>query len=229
VIPLLEQLPAGTPVLVDVKNFWGYYYCTCPIAASSSLGDVAKVDELFAYLGESDLYTIARFPALRDYDFADKDYSLAIWKTSGGVYTDENRGLWLDPTKEATLSHLIQIIKYFRGMGFDEVLLQNFQIPEGENINYSNQTAVLEATAQSLVTACATDQFMVSFVASTQFSKIPVTRSRLFLMNVAAADVEEMLQQVQVSDPDRQIIIIADTYDTRYDICNTLHPLDQAH
>lgn len=228
-IPQLEALPAGTPVLVDVKNYFGYFYYSSTLGATSSQSNVPQVDALFAYLAESDLYAIARFPALRDYDFADKNYSCAIWKTSGGVYVDANNSLWLDPSKDAVLSHLIQIIKELRSLGFDEVVLQDFQIPAGDNINYTDRTTALETAAEALVTACASDQFTVSFVASDQFTRIPESRSRLYLMQVAAADVADIIQSAHISDPERQIVIIAETYDTRYEVGNTLHPLEQAH
>ena len=225
----LEALPAGTPILVDIKSYFGYYYYSSTLGSTTSQSNVAQVDAFFAYLAESDLYTIARFPALRDYDFADKNYSCAIWKTNGSVYQDANRSLWLDPSKDATLGHLIQIIKELRDLGFDEVVLQDFQIPAGDDINYTNRTEALETAAQALVTACASDQFLVSFVASEQFTKIPESRSRLYLMQVAAADVAEIIASAQLTDPERQVVIIAETYDTRYEVGNTLHPLDQAH
>jgi len=66
-------------------------------------------------------------------------------------------------------------------------------------------------------------------VADTPALQMPESRSRLYLMNVPGADVEEMLSQMLVNDPETDVVIIAQSYDTRYEICGTLHPLSQAH
>lgn len=228
-LPQLEALPAGTPVLVDIKNYWGYFYYTSALGSVAKQSNAQQVDALFAYLAESDLYTIARFPSLRDYDFGLNQYTCGIMKTNGYLWEDEKKCYWLDPAKDGTLSHLIQIIKELRGMGFDEVVLQDFQIPQADSIVYPEPSAALETAAQALVTACATEQFTVSFVASQQFDSIPDSRSRLYLTDVAAADVAQLVEKLGIADPESRVVIIAQTYDTRYDVCGTLHPLDQAH
>ena len=48
-------------------------------------------------------------------------------------------------------------------------------------------------------------------------------------MHVAAADVEQLLNQLAIEHPETELVIIAESFDTRYDVCGTLHPLSQAH
>lgn len=226
----LETLPAGTPVLLDVKHYMGTFYYTSAYGKPTSLFDVAQMDELISYLVESDLYVIAKLPAFRDYRYALDHTSYGLATPKGYLWVDANHIYWLDPTKDGTLTFLIQVIKELRTMGFDEVVLQDFYVPESENIQFTaDRQQVINETAQSLVTACATDSFTVSFVAQSPTMQIPESRSRLYLMNVSAADAEAVLAQMNVPNRETDVVIIAQSYDTRYDICSTLHPLSQAH
>lgn len=225
----LEALPAGTPVMLDVKNARGYFFYSSAYGQTSSSYDIAQIDELIRYLVESDLYVIARFPALRDYNYALNHINYGL---SAGSYlwTDSSNIYWLDPTKDGTLTYLIQIIKELRTLGFDEVVLQNFYVPEAEKIVFSgDRQQVINETAQALVTACMTDTFTVSFVAQSPAMQLPEGRSRLYLMDISAADVEDILTQMNVPNLETDVVIIAQSYDTRYNICSTLHPLSQAH
>lgn len=226
----LAALPAGTPVMMDVRSPYGNYYYSSSYGNVSTSYDAEKMDALIQYLADGDYYLIARFPALRDHAFATKHPLLGIqhvgsyvWQDSGGVY-------WIDPTKDSVMAHLIQVIKELRSLGFDEVVLQDFTIPESENIKFTkDRQEVLNTTAQALVTACANDRFTLSFVAHSSALQLPDGRSRLYLMNVPAAKVEELIKQYAVTNPKTELVIIADTFDTRYEICGTLHPLSQAH
>ena len=225
----LEALPAGTPVMLDVKNARGYFFYSSAYGQTSSSYDIAQIDELIRYLAESDLYVIARFPALRDYNYALNHINYGL---SAGSYlwTDSSNIYWLDPTKDGTLTYLIQIIKELRTLGFDEVVLQNFYVPEAEKIVFSgDRQQVINETAQALVTACMTDTFTVSFVAQSPAMQLPEGRSRLYLMDISAADVKDILAQMNVPNWETDVVIIAQSYDTRYNICSTLHPLSQAH
>jgi len=230
VYSLLEALPAGTPVMLDVKSTGGYFFYSSEFGSTSTAYDIAQMDALIAYLAESELYVIAKLPGLCDYDYAVKHPLCGIQDKRGYVWLDSSRKYWLDPSKERTMTYLIQVIKELRGLGFDEVVLQNFSIPESENIDFKlERQPLLNETAQSLVLACATEEFTVAFVADTPALQMPESRSRLYLMNVPGADVEEMLSQMLVNDPETDVVIIAQSYDTRYEICGTLHPLSQAH
>jgi uncharacterized lipoprotein YmbA len=87
----------------------------------------------------------------------------------------------------------------------------------------------VEAAAATLVTACATDHFAVSFLAYQPDLILPEGNCRLYLADVAAADVSDMLSQTVVADKLRKVVFFAQTNDTRYDVCGTLRPLELAH
>lgn len=226
----LAQLPAGTAVMLDVKNFWGYFYYSSGQGPGSDNYVLADVDALIAELASSDLYLIARLPALRDYEYGLHNTSSGLPTKKGYLWTDESGCYWLDPTDDGTLTHLIQIIKELRSLGFDEVVFKEFYVPESSKIVFNaDRRESIEAAAQTLVTACATDSFAVSFVGYIPDLKMPEGNSRLYLENVAAIQVQDILAQVNVSDKLRNVVFFAQTNDTRYDVCGTLRPLDLAH
>lgn len=226
----LAQLPAGTAVMLDVKSAWGYFYYTTTLGPASESFILAEVDALIAQLVNSDLYVIARMPALRDYEFALNNQSCGLHIKKGYLWADENNYYWLDPTSEGTMTHLIQLTKELRDLGFDEVVFQDFYVPESTKIVFeTDRKEAIEAAAQTLVTSCATDRFTVSFVGYTPDLKLPEDNCRLYLANVAAVDVEDILAQVTIADTLHNVVFLAQTNDTRYDVCGALRPLDLAH
>ena len=58
---------------------------------------------------------------------------------------------------------------------------------------------------------------------------LPQQHCRLYLDAVAAVDVQDMLAQVLSEDKPRFVVFLAQTNDTRYNVCGTLRPLELAH
>ncbi len=226
----LAQLPAGTAVMMDVKNFWGYFFYHSNQGPGSDSYVLSDVDALIAELAQSDLYLIARLPALRDYEFGLNNVPCGLPTNKGYLWTDDSGCYWLDPTDDGTLTHLIQITRELRSLGFDEVVFKDFYVPESSRIVFkANRREAIEAAAQTLVTACATDSFAVSFVGYIQDLNLPDGNCRLYLENVAAVQVQDVLSLVNVTDKLRNVVFFAETNDTRYDACGTLRPLELAH
>lgn len=226
----LAQLPAGTAVMMDVKNFWGYFYYHSQQGPGSDSYVLAEVDALIAELAMSELYLIARLPALRDYYYGLNNVPCGLPTNKGYLWTDDSGCYWLDPTDDGTLTHLIQITKELRSLGFDEVVFKDFYVPESNKIVFkADRRKAIEAAAQTLVTACTTDNFAVSFVGYIPDLQLPEGNCRLYLENVTAAQVQEILGRVTVSDQLRNVVFLAQTNDTRYDVCGTLRPLELAH
>ena len=226
----LAQLPAGTAVMLDVKSFWGYFFYSSSQGPESDSYVQAEVDALIAELTASELYVIARLPALRDYYYGLNNVPSGLPTSKGYLWTDDSGCYWLNPKEDGTLTYLIQITRELRSLGFDEVVFKDFYVPESSKIVFkSDRKESIEAAAQTLVTACATDSFAVSFVGYTTDLKLPEGNCRLYLENVAAVQVQDILAQVAVSDKLRNVVFFAQTNDTRYDVCGTLRPLDLAH
>ena len=226
----IAQLPAGTAILLDVKSIWGYFYYSSTLGPGSENFILTEIDSFIAELTQSELYVIARLPAFRDYASGLHNIPSGLATAKGYLWADANGCYWLDPTDDGTLTYLIQITKELRALGFDEVVFQDFYVPESKNIAFSaDRKEAVEAAAATLVTACATDHFAVSFLAYRPDLILPEGNCRLYLADVAAVDVADMLSQTVVADKLRKVVFFAQTNDTRYDVCGTLRPLELAH
>lgn len=228
----LESLPAGTAVLLDVKNTKGFFhYSTSVGQTTSDKVDIEAMDELFTWLAGRDLYTIARLPAFRDWEFGLNNVPCGLPKKdgNGSLWMDDTNCYWLDPTSDGTLNYLVRILTELRGLGFDEVVFEDFRFPNTEKIEFEgDKTQSLADAAAMLVSACATDRFCVSFFSEDPAFPLPAGRTRLYLSDVTAADVHTVAQQVTTDDPAVHVLFFATTNDTRYDAYSVLRPLANA-
>lgn len=230
VLDQLKKLPAGTPVLLDVKNYRGYFYYSTSVG-SQTYGKVntAAMDDLIAWLGSSDLYVIARLPALSDYVYGAEKPSAGLPLSSGALYFDENKCYWLDPTDEDTLTYLIQVVRELRSLGFDEVVFTEFRFPETDKIVFEeDQQQAISNAAQAIVSACATEGFIVSYATDKLDFPLPAERSRLYMLNVAAADVADVAAQIPDWVTPSRLVFFADNTDNRYNNYGVLRPVELA-
>lgn len=227
----LEQLPAGTPVMLDVKGYRGYFYYSTAVGRNTSSSyDISKMDDLIRWLAGSDLYVIARMSSLRDFDLAWNDNSCGLTKTSGVLYADSGRyglGYWLDPTNDKVLHYLTQVIRELRDKGFDEVVLQNFCFPNTESLSFKGDKAeALRSAAAELMTACTNESFAISFASSDPAYVLPEGLCRLYLEDIALEDVPSAWETAAVEEKRLYLVFVAPDGDERYQIENgILRPL----
>ena len=97
---------------------------------------------------------IARVPAFSDPNFVAKHYSSALTTTSGDLWMDERRCYWLRPDSLDARSYLAAIALELDARGFDEVLFDNFTVPDDSSIAWDaeaiTQVAALEDCAETL-------------------------------------------------------------------------------
>lgn len=227
------SLPAETPIMLDVKHPKGYFYYSTAVGMTTyeSQLDIEAMDQLIADLDKSQHYLIARIPALRDWEFGLNNVPSGLFLPSKrGLWMDEGRCYWLDPTTSGTLTYLIQIITELRDLGFDEVVLSDFRFPEGSGYVFDgSKTEALTSAAATLVSACATDSFAVSFVQANTAFTLPEGRCRMYLQDVAAADAESKVESLGISEPQIRVVFLSESNDTRYDEYGVLRPLNTAH
>ena len=225
-------LPAGTPVMIDVKSIHGaFYYSSAVSDTRSSKVDVQKMDELIAWMADRDIYRIAKFPALRDYTYGLNHVPDGVHHSSGGyLYQDGEGCYWLHPASQGTLSFLNQIIVELRNLGFDEVVLDDFCFPQNTSAIRVNgdREALLTTAASTLLSACATEEFALSFVRTEKFTP-PTGRSRLYITGMDAAQAAEAAAASGVADTAVNLVFLTELHDTRFNVYSVLRPLSGAH
>lgn len=230
VLSIVKKLPAQTPVLIDMKDIQGRFCYTTSLGVVHSKIDAAVMEELVKYLTGSDLYVIARIPAFRDFYYFDGDKNLdnGLVSTKGAyLYRDPDSCYWLDPSKEGTLTYLMQIMSELKTKGFNEVLFSDFSIPSTENVRFKKDKAeTLTTAAKSLLAAGSGDRFAVSFQAEAPGAfTLPEGRTRLYLAGVAAGDAKAMADQSGLGDTAINLVFLTDVNDTRFDTYGVLRPI----
>lgn len=229
----LTSLPAGTAVMLELRDSRGRVYYTSSLAEPAKF-DTEKVDALLEKLQKRGIYVITSITAFQEYEYILENerervpYGLAKLGGSGSLWLDaSNSCYWLDPTSDGTLTRLIQILTELRGKGVDEVVFENFRFPNTDKIRFDGDklTALTECAAK-LVKTCATDTFCVSFRRETPDLTLPDGRTRLYLSGISGIDIAETAAQTGFEDPTIQLVFLTDSGDERFDEYCVLRPLD---
>lgn len=227
-ITLLEP---GTAVMLDVKGIYGeFYYSSAVGDKRNSKIDSAKMDELIKFIDRAGMYMIARFPALRDYTYGLNHVPDGVHHTSGRyLYQDDKGCYWLHPGSNGTLTFLIQIITELKGLGFDEVVLCDFQFPDTTDTNVTGDKAqMLTKAANTLASTCSTDKFALSFVKTADFT-LPSGRVRMYMEGLDAVQAMSAAASSGIENTAVNLVFITELYDTRFDVYSVLRPLSGAH
>lgn len=225
----VEQLPSGTPILIDMKGPYGsfFYPSELPAGIHSASTDVKAVGELVQKLQKKGFYTIARVCAFRDWNFGNNNVSSGLYMLNrAGLWLDPDGYFWLDPTNANTTSWISSVVLELRDMGFNEVLLTDFRFPTSDKYIFTgDKVAALQSAAATLVSSCAASNFVLSFGVDDPTFVLPQGRCRMYLTGVTANGIGQAVSQVTVEDPTVQLAFIAETGDTRYDDYSVLRSL----
>lgn len=226
----ISSLPLETPILIDVKNIQGGFFYSSSVGQTRAGSiDTEAMDELIHSLAQSGRYLIARLPALRDYEYARNNILDAITDRRGYVWVDSDYCYWLDPTRQNSVSYLISIINELRSLGFDEVVLTDYDIPEEAHVIFSaDRTQVLTDLANTLMASCGSGSFAISFVKTREFT-LPDGRTRLYVTGADAANLAGIAAGTGLPDPEIRLVFLADNNDTRFESYSVLRPLSTAH
>lgn len=227
----IQALPAGTAVMLDVKNIRGEFFYSSQVGTyRNSQINIAQMDALISELNRSDRYLIARLPALRDYNYGLNHVPEGVHHSSGGyLHQDELGCYWLNPGSEGALSYLTRIVLELKALGFDEVVFEDFCFPQSEDILVNGEKSqLLTKAANVLVNACSSDRFAVSFVMKEAFT-MPKGRTRLYLTGVEAADAEAAALASGIENTAVNLVFVTELHDTRFDVFGVMRPLSSAH
>ena len=232
---IVATLPSNTAVMVEVKSIWGQFNYSSNVsnATISNRVNTEQVDKLITDITSRNLYAVAVVPAFRDryyflIDNKNTSCGLAV-KGKGYLWQDNDNCYWFDPTSNKTINWLQEIAAELKGLGFDEVVFSEFRIPNTESIVFSeDKNEAIKKAAQTLVTACAGDNFAVSFLAADSTFPIPDGRTRVFMENVGPKNVGAVAAQFNFENSQSKLVFMCNTNDTRYDEYSVMRPISMA-
>lgn len=230
---VIGKLPSGTPVMLDVKSIYGYFFYSSNIGPMSDSIDVEAVDELILNLRSRNMYLIARLPALRDRTFflTGNNNIYGLSHSSGRyLYEDRDGCYWFNPSNNTALNRLVQIIDELKQLGFNEVVLTDFRFPDTQNIIFDgDRPDTLNTAAAALVSGCSTSTFAVSFQVSLGTITPQEGRSRLYVYGISAVNVQGTVDTSEVADPMVNLVFLTESNDTRFDDYSVLRPISTAN
>ncbi len=229
VLSRVETLESGTTIMVDMKGGFGSFFYPTKLegAVQSASTDIDGVSNLIKVLQTKGFYTIAKISAFRDREYGNRNVPSGLYALSRrGLWPDKDGMYWLDPTKAEVTSWIASIVLELRGIGFNEVVLDDFCFPNSDQYIFNgDKPAALQTAAARLLSTCAASNFVLSFVSDDPAFALPDGRCRLYLRNVSAAGIGQSVSKVTMEDPDIRLVFIADTADTRYDEYGVLRSL----
>ena len=225
----LEKLPAGTPVMIDLKGGYGSFFYSSHLsdAVHSQSISVASVDEMIQMMQQRGFYTIARVSAFRDYNYGLNHVPNGLYMTNRkGLWADSGGCYWLNPTDSSVLNWVASVVLEVKALGFNEVVLTDFCFPATDKILFSgDKDAAIQDAAKKLMSMCGTDTFTLSFAVSSAAFPLPEGRSRIYLENVGATEVAGKVSQYTGENPEIYLVFVASTNDTRYNDYSVLRPI----
>ncbi len=233
----LGTLPADTPIMIDLKNDDGTFNYSTQLMDGATNGsvDVVAVDDFIGDLNSGKFYTIARIPTFRERNFFLIDngknvpYGIPI-VGGGGVLWPDRGAYWMDPTDAAAMNWLIQVINEVKVMGFNEIVLSDFRIPDNDKVIFRSDRQEALATAMTtILERCGSDSFAISFgVTNPAFTLPEGSRTRLYLEGVTADRVGAMASQVTIPDPEIRVVFVTTANDTRYESYGVMRPISSS-
>ena len=218
-------------VVIDVKSVYGnFYYSSKLTGAQTATADIEAIDKLIAQLcAKQGLTVIARVPAFSDPNYALAHQSQGLPLYSGALWTDDNGCYWMNPYSNDVQGWLVSIALELEGLGFDEVLFDQFYFPDSDRIAWNSpdvtrQEAVLDA-ANNIIASLSGSKILPCFGSTDP--QIAEMAHRIFVTSTDAADVAQTTEALAdaIVDPVRQIVFFTASRDTRYQQCGVIHPL----
>ena len=230
VLQQIVQLETEVPIMLDVKSSKGDFYYTSSVSTNRDSKIVPEeMDELIKSLKSAGRYLIARLPALRDRHYGLHNVSDGVFDSRGAYLYSDSGIYWLNPSREGTITYLVQIVNELKSLGFDEVVFEAFRFPDTQYMRFDgNKDEALATAAKTLVTTCATDNFAVSFVQEAGFP-LPEGRSRLYIEGADAGAAATLAQETGLQNTAVNLVFLTEVHDTRFDAYSVLRPLDAAH
>ena len=131
----------------------------------------------------------------------------------------------------AVQEYLVSIAQDLAAMGFDEIVFDEFWIPDSTNIVYNSELTREDAAAEAAKTIrslLTTDPIRVSFNSSSP--KVAEVSDRVCLVTEDGSAVAGLVEEVQepLEDPAAQIVFLTASRDTRFNGYGLLRPLIEA-
>ncbi len=186
-------------------------------AADSTILSNQSVLELIQRANTQETWLVAVLSCLADSEYAQAHRDQAI-RMDGGALWMEHESYWLDPANNEVSAHISEQIQQLADMGFDEVILNDFYIPDSDGVDYSygNSTGeeIMTAAFNDLLDA-SMDFCRLSLLITDPVSGHPAmdAADRIYVLYQDGGTVKQYAERHK----DQYLVFITDSHDTRFD------------
>ncbi|MCI8526190.1 MAG: hypothetical protein HFF17_09765 [Oscillospiraceae bacterium] len=228
VLQAVTQESGPAAVLLDVRSIYGNYYYPSGLvgAETSSLVDAQAVAQLIADLAQRpNLHLAARLPAFRDSAYAVANQACGLPISGGALWLDEDNCYWLDPSDTQTLSHIEQAVQELAGLGFDEVVLDDFAFPQSGSIVFDGDRTEAILDAAKRLTANLGDTHVTLSVTSPTPALAAYLR-RVYISGADGSQVQDLTKTLEAdfTPLEDRLVFCTDSRDTRFAQYGLLRP-----
>ena len=220
-------------VLLDLRDSYGNFYYPSSVSGAQAAAsvDTQAVRSLIDTLARKGVYLIARIPAFADQRHCLNNTDLGLPLSSGALWADSSGCYWMDPANPQVIDYLESICTELQSMGFQEVVLKDYQFPDTDAIVYNESEVtkdqVLSNTAATLQSDLSSLPLKVSLgIKADQPFASMLTEGRLYFELDDGAQIDSIVttQAATVATPDVQIVFLTESHDTRFDTYGHLAP-----
>lgn len=228
VMELVKAIEEPCAVMLELKSDFGNFYYSGAYANGNHPDgiDISAVDDLISYLKENGFYMIASIPAFPDRAYVLENDDICIRERGGYGWMDSRGCYWLDPSNDAVISRLMQIVRELTERGFREITFTSFRFPEGDGYVYGSDKSegqVLSEAASEISEHFAKNEIIISF--ETERSDFPVAGGRVYIPNSDGSQVEYYVNAYGQAENCRELVFMSNSKDARYEKQAILRPL----
>lgn len=183
----------------------------------SDILNTKAIQSLISRAKNQEVYLVAMISCLPDSDYALEHAADALQIEGGALWVGDDRSYWLNPATENTQKYIATMIRQLMDMGFDEVVLEDFEFPTTDYISYS-----ADASRDELLIEAFTNiqkQVGTEFPVSLYVSNPDVGHQAFDVAEHLYVNLPygSELRAYMENHPDHFIVFLTDSHDTRYD------------
>lgn len=184
----------------------------------SQILNTEPVLQLIQRAESQEIRLIAVISCLDDLNYVQQHRSEGIFVYGNSLWTDDNGNPWMDPTQESVITYLAGIIRQLSEMGFDEVVLKNFEISTSERIDFdagdSTRGELVLRAYNDLVDATINDCDLGLLIEDPDSGHQAMDAADRIYVCFSEGS---LLKEYAEAHPDHYLVFITGSHDTRFD------------
>ena len=186
--------------------------------ARNDLLNSPAVNNLISRAKTQETWLVAIVSCLSDGDYALDHRELALRISGGAYWVSGNGSYWLDPGNPDTIAYVTDLVRQLAEMGFNEVILNDFYMPDSSSIVYDfggKSAADISEDAYFALLENTVDLCKIGLLVTDPYEGHPLfdAADRVYVCYEEGSTVRRYAE----SHEDQYLVFITGSHDTRFD------------